>query len=183
MLIDRHSPRLASSLCLSPCQPPTRSGVCINPAINPSSPCVPLSPVTSVRVSDAPCAVPTECRRGQIKFSMLAPGTTVWPHTGPTNCRLRLHLGIKVPDGVGIRVAGEKRCAAAGRRGFPAPGRPGDMRAVPGVGTRPCEAGDGARAGLLQAALPAVFVYPYCGCRDVDAGITVCAGCCRVCGW
>ena len=35
----------------------------------------------------------------------------MWPHTGPTNCRLRLHLGLKVPPGTGIRVAGEKRCA------------------------------------------------------------------------
>ncbi|XP_043247721.1 aspartyl/asparaginyl beta-hydroxylase-like isoform X3 [Amphibalanus amphitrite] len=55
------------------------------------------------------------CRRGQVKFSMLAPGTTVWPHTGPTNCRLRLHLGIKVPPGTGIRVAGEKRTWEEGK--------------------------------------------------------------------
>ncbi|XP_043221506.1 aspartyl/asparaginyl beta-hydroxylase-like isoform X5 [Amphibalanus amphitrite] len=55
------------------------------------------------------------CRRGQVKFSMLAPGSTVWPHTGPTNCRLRLHLGIKVPPGTGIRVAGEKRTWEEGK--------------------------------------------------------------------
>ena len=24
-------------------------------------------------------------------------GTVVWPHTGPTNCRLRMHLGLVVP--------------------------------------------------------------------------------------
>lgn len=36
-------------------------------------------------------------------------GTTVWPHTGPTNCRLRLHLGLRVPDdyeNLSITVAG-----------------------------------------------------------------------------
>uniref|UniRef100_A0A3B4A4F8 Aspartyl/asparaginy/proline hydroxylase domain-containing protein n=1 Tax=Periophthalmus magnuspinnatus TaxID=409849 RepID=A0A3B4A4F8_9GOBI len=33
----------------------------------------------------------------QIKFSVMHPGTHVWPHTGPTNCRLRLHLGLVIP--------------------------------------------------------------------------------------
>ncbi|TRY61490.1 hypothetical protein TCAL_13531 [Tigriopus californicus] len=36
-------------------------------------------------------------RRGQIKFSLLQPGTWIHPHTGPTNCRLRAHLGLMVP--------------------------------------------------------------------------------------
>lgn len=39
----------------------------------------------------------TGCKRGQIKFSVMQPGTHVWPHTGPTNCRLRLHLGLVIP--------------------------------------------------------------------------------------
>ncbi|XP_035474608.1 aspartyl/asparaginyl beta-hydroxylase isoform X4 [Scophthalmus maximus] len=39
----------------------------------------------------------TGCKRGQIKFSVMQPGTHVWPHTGPTNCRLRMHLGLVVP--------------------------------------------------------------------------------------
>jgi hypothetical protein len=30
---------------------------------------------------------------GQAKFSLLWPGTHILPHTGPTNARLRLHLG------------------------------------------------------------------------------------------
>ncbi|CAB1349757.1 unnamed protein product [Coregonus sp. 'balchen'] len=36
----------------------------------------------------------TGCKRGQIKFSVMQPGTHIWPHTGPTNCRLRMHLGL-----------------------------------------------------------------------------------------
>ncbi|XP_071063065.1 aspartyl/asparaginyl beta-hydroxylase-like isoform X7 [Pseudochaenichthys georgianus] len=39
----------------------------------------------------------TGCKRGQIKFSVMQPGTHVWPHTGPTNCRLRMHLGLVIP--------------------------------------------------------------------------------------
>ncbi|XP_037080372.1 aspartyl/asparaginyl beta-hydroxylase-like isoform X7 [Pollicipes pollicipes] len=55
------------------------------------------------------------CRRGQVKFSMLAPGTRVWPHTGPTNCRLRCHLGLQVPPGAGITVAGQNRTWEEGK--------------------------------------------------------------------
>lgn len=49
------------------------------------------------------------CRRGQVKFSVMHPGTHVWPHCGPTNCRLRIHLGLKVPPKTYIRVADEIR--------------------------------------------------------------------------
>lgn len=50
------------------------------------------------------------CNRGQIKFSVLMPGTHVWPHTGPTNCRLRAHLGLIVPEtGTSLRVVNEIR--------------------------------------------------------------------------
>ncbi|XP_066259034.1 aspartyl/asparaginyl beta-hydroxylase isoform X3 [Euwallacea similis] len=49
------------------------------------------------------------CRRGQTKFSVMHPGTHVWPHCGPTNCRLRVHLGLKVPPDTFIRVAEEMR--------------------------------------------------------------------------
>lgn len=45
------------------------------------------------------------CRRGQTKFSVMHPGTHVWPHCGPTNCRIRVHLGLKVPPSTFIRVA------------------------------------------------------------------------------
>ncbi|XP_055533346.1 aspartyl/asparaginyl beta-hydroxylase isoform X8 [Wyeomyia smithii] len=49
------------------------------------------------------------CKRGQVKFSVMHPGTHVWPHCGPTNCRIRAHLGLKVPSGTHIRVAEETR--------------------------------------------------------------------------
>ncbi|XP_042319649.1 aspartyl/asparaginyl beta-hydroxylase isoform X5 [Sceloporus undulatus] len=52
----------------------------------------------------------TGCRRGQIKYSVMHPGTHVWPHTGPTNCRLRMHLGLVIPnEGCRIRCAQETR--------------------------------------------------------------------------
>lgn len=49
------------------------------------------------------------CTRGQVKFSVMHPGVHVWPHVGPTNCRLRMHLGLKIPDGVTLRVADQMR--------------------------------------------------------------------------
>lgn len=55
------------------------------------------------------------CKRGQIKFSVVQPGTHVWPHCGPTNCRLRSHLGLKVPSNVFIRVANEIRSWEEGK--------------------------------------------------------------------
>ncbi|XP_063062660.1 aspartyl/asparaginyl beta-hydroxylase isoform X5 [Engraulis encrasicolus] len=52
----------------------------------------------------------TGCKRGQIKFSVMQPGTHVWPHTGPTNCRLRMHLGLVIPaDGCRIRCTDQIR--------------------------------------------------------------------------
>lgn len=49
------------------------------------------------------------CKRGQVKFSVMHPNTHVWPHCGPTNCRLRAHLGLKTADKTSIRVATETR--------------------------------------------------------------------------
>lgn len=49
------------------------------------------------------------CKRGQVKFSVMHAKTHVWPHCGPTNCRLRAHLGLKVPANTYLRVAKETR--------------------------------------------------------------------------
>lgn len=49
------------------------------------------------------------CKRGQVKFSVLHPNTHVFSHCGPTNCRVRCHLGLKVPEKTFIRVADETR--------------------------------------------------------------------------
>ena len=38
-------------------------------------------------------------RRGIVKFSVMASGTHVFPHSGPSNLRLRAHLGLDVPRG------------------------------------------------------------------------------------
>lgn len=48
------------------------------------------------------------CKRGQVKFSVMSPGTHVWAHTGPTNCRLRAHLGLVVPEGPKLRIGSEE---------------------------------------------------------------------------
>ncbi|XP_060569648.1 aspartyl/asparaginyl beta-hydroxylase-like [Ruditapes philippinarum] len=55
------------------------------------------------------------CTRGQVKFSVMHPGVHVWPHTGPTNCRLRAHLGLKIPEGPRIRVGDEIRTWKEGK--------------------------------------------------------------------
>ena len=47
---------------------------------------------------------------GDIKFSLMQPGTVVRPHTGPSNQRIRVHLGLEVPpQGCAITVGGETR--------------------------------------------------------------------------
>lgn len=54
------------------------------------------------------------CKRGQVKFSVLHPGTHVHPHCGPTNCRIRCHLGLKVPENTFIRVGDSTKSWAEG---------------------------------------------------------------------
>lgn len=65
------------------------------------------TPVTCGIIGSHPDA--SGCKRGQTKFSVMHPGTHVWAHCGPTNCRLRIHLGLKVPPNTFIRVGDEKR--------------------------------------------------------------------------
>ncbi|XP_026759290.2 aspartyl/asparaginyl beta-hydroxylase isoform X2 [Galleria mellonella] len=60
------------------------------------------APVTCSIVRAEAAAV--GCRRGQIKFSAIEPGTHVRPHVGPTNCRLRMHLGLSNTKDTFIRV-------------------------------------------------------------------------------
>jgi len=58
------------------------------------------------------------CKRGQIKYSIMMPGTHVWPHTGPTNCRLRMHLGLVIPktgNGTKLRCGDEVRTWEEGK--------------------------------------------------------------------
>jgi aspartate beta-hydroxylase len=53
---------------------------------------------------------------GLVYVSKLSPGSQVRPHRGPTNMRLRCHLGISIPDGdCGLKVGGETRRWREGR--------------------------------------------------------------------
>lgn len=66
-----------------------------------------LAPMTCKVIESFTAA--STCKRGQVKFSVLLPGTHVFSHCGPTNCRVRCHLGLKVPEKTFIRVADEIR--------------------------------------------------------------------------
>jgi len=48
-------------------------------------------------------------------FSVVAPHSHVEPHCGPTNARIRIHLGIRTPEGGRIRVGRETRSWQEGR--------------------------------------------------------------------
>ena len=61
-----------------------------------------LLPFTSQLVLSLPEAV--SMVSGGTKVSVMEPGTLVQPHSGATNARLRIHLGISVPGGCGIAV-------------------------------------------------------------------------------
>jgi aspartyl/asparaginyl beta-hydroxylase (cupin superfamily) len=45
--------------------------------------------------------------QGLVYFSVMAPGTRISPHRGPTNIRIRCHLGLYVPPDCGMRVGSE----------------------------------------------------------------------------
>ena len=46
---------------------------------------------------------------GNSYFSVLGPGTEIKAHTGQFNGRLRCHVGLSIPDGAWVEVAGERR--------------------------------------------------------------------------
>ncbi len=52
---------------------------------------------------------------GLMYLSCLDPGTRVAAHQGPTNIRLRCHLGLEVPPKCGLRVGGTIRAWEEGR--------------------------------------------------------------------
>lgn len=54
-------------------------------------------------------AAASGCRRGQVKFSSMEAGTHVRRHVGPTNCRLRMHLGLTNTKDTFLRVDQETR--------------------------------------------------------------------------
>lgn len=48
-------------------------------------------------------------RAPTVFFSLLHPKTRIPPHTGVTNARTIIHLGLVIPEGCGFRVGGETR--------------------------------------------------------------------------
>ncbi len=52
---------------------------------------------------------------GVVYFSIMDPGTRIKAHCGLTNARIRHHLGIEVPGGAQLSVAGETRSWEEGR--------------------------------------------------------------------
>ncbi|KAH8261008.1 hypothetical protein KR044_002121 [Drosophila immigrans] len=67
------------------------------------------APLTCALLDQLPAS--TGCRRGQVKFSAMRAQTHVWPHCGPTNCRLRTHLTLVAPEPhlTSLRVADQQR--------------------------------------------------------------------------
>ncbi|KAL2092469.1 hypothetical protein ACEWY4_012267 [Coilia grayii] len=51
---------------------------------------------------------------GNACFSVITPGATISEHYGPTNVRVRCHLGLKVPAGCELVVGGEPQCWSEG---------------------------------------------------------------------
>ncbi|XP_026512784.1 aspartate beta-hydroxylase domain-containing protein 2 [Terrapene carolina triunguis] len=52
---------------------------------------------------------------GNACISVLTPGTVIGEHYGPTNIRIRCHLGLKTPSNCELVVGGEPQCWAEGR--------------------------------------------------------------------
>uniref|UniRef100_A0A8C6DHV1 Aspartyl/asparaginy/proline hydroxylase domain-containing protein n=3 Tax=Laurasiatheria TaxID=314145 RepID=A0A8C6DHV1_MOSMO len=51
---------------------------------------------------------------GNAGFSILLPGARLEGRCGPTNARVRCHLGLKIPPGCELVVGGEPQCWAEG---------------------------------------------------------------------
>lgn len=47
---------------------------------------------------------------GDASFSVIHPGTNIATHCGSSNCRIRCHLGLKVPKDNCLLVVGDKTC-------------------------------------------------------------------------
>ena len=71
-----------------------------------------LCPLTMAALRQVPGAAGLP--EGNLCASILAPGTQLHPHCGPTNVRLRAHLGLEVPPECGLKVAGRERSWSVG---------------------------------------------------------------------
>jgi aspartate beta-hydroxylase len=68
---------------------------------------------TTTRIIEEHSTLRTQA--GLVYFSRLAPGSIVAPHRGPTNVRLRCHLGLSVPGNCGISVDNVTKTWQAGK--------------------------------------------------------------------
>jgi AMMECR1 domain-containing protein len=71
------------------------------------------APVTASVLCGEPSLVNSDATLAY--FSVVAPHSHVEAHCGPTNARIRVHLGLRVPAGGRIRVGRETRSWVAGR--------------------------------------------------------------------
>jgi len=55
------------------------------------------------------CPFMKGCAFGNAVISLVQPGTHITPHHGPTNCRLRCHIPLQIPEGCKIIVDQEER--------------------------------------------------------------------------
>ncbi len=72
-----------------------------------------LFPVLTEVVEQIPEA--TTLGPGVVTLSWLYPGSRIIPHCGRTNAQLRVHLGLRVPAGVSIRVGPQRLTWQEGR--------------------------------------------------------------------
>ena len=71
-----------------------------------------MCPQTAKAIANQPAFNELLC--GAHFFSRLTPKSHIGAHCGPSNLRLRVHLGLKVPPGCRIRVGEEVRTWTAG---------------------------------------------------------------------
>ena len=71
------------------------------------------APFTTSLLSSVPELITNP--RGLVYFSVLNPHVHIRAHCGPTNARIRLHLGLQVPLGAFMRVGEERRTWQRGR--------------------------------------------------------------------
>lgn len=64
-------------------------------------------PNTATMLGSLP-SVMKDCVFGNACFSILYPNSQIEPHYGPTNLRLRCHLGLSIPSGCFLEVAGQQ---------------------------------------------------------------------------
>ncbi|MEU3609031.1 aspartyl/asparaginyl beta-hydroxylase domain-containing protein [Streptomyces sp. NPDC035033] len=75
----------------------------------------PLAPTAYAVLEEHAVATGLICPLLESHFSTLLPGAAIAPHCDLWNFSINLHLAIDIPDGAGIRVAGETRAWEEGK--------------------------------------------------------------------